>query len=93
MEALEAAPRSWQFRNHQKGGHMPESAGGKWDFWIDRGGTFTDVAARDPRGDIQTTKLLSQNPGAYRDAAIAGIRSLLEVPADQPIPQGAIATV
>jgi 5-oxoprolinase (ATP-hydrolysing) len=72
---------------------MPESAGGKWDFWIDRGGTFTDVAARDPRGDIQTTKLLSQNPGAYRDAAIAGIRSLLEVPADQPIPQGAIATV
>ena len=62
----------------------------KWQFWIDRGGTFTDIVARTPTGDIQTRKLLSENPERYRDAAIQGIRELLEVPADQPIPAGLI---
>src|SRR5205823_6662776 len=52
-------------------------SGGKWDFWIDRGGTFTDVIGRDPEGNLHTAKLLSENPGVYPDAAIEGIRRLL----------------
>jgi 5-oxoprolinase (ATP-hydrolysing) len=54
---------------------------GRWDFWIDRGGTFTDVVARGPDGRLHTMKLLSDNPEAYRDAAIEAIRRLLAVPA------------
>ncbi|MCB1508763.1 MAG: hypothetical protein KDI98_08485, partial [Hyphomicrobiaceae bacterium] len=50
------------------------SVAGKWDFWIDRGGTFTDIVARDPKGQLHTKKLLSENPEAYRDAAVQGIR-------------------
>ncbi|SHI36530.1 hydantoinase B/oxoprolinase family protein [Wenxinia saemankumensis] len=48
-----------------------------WDFWIDRGGTFTDVVGRDPDGGLHPLKLLSENPGVYEDAAIEGIRRLL----------------
>ena len=48
-----------------------------WDFWIDRGGTFTDVIGRRPDGKLVTHKLLSENPEAYADAAVAGIRDLL----------------
>ncbi|HWI38373.1 MAG TPA: hydantoinase/oxoprolinase N-terminal domain-containing protein, partial [Burkholderiales bacterium] len=48
-----------------------------WQFWIDRGGTFTDIVARKPDGSIVTHKLLSENPERYKDAAIAGIRELL----------------
>ena len=48
-----------------------------WEFWIDRGGTFTDVIGRRPDGKLVTHKLLSENPEAYRDAAVAGIRHLL----------------
>lgn len=48
-----------------------------WDFWIDRGGTFTDVIGRSPEGTIEPLKLLSENPEAYEDAAIEGIRRLL----------------
>src|SRR5262249_39213746 len=59
---------------------------GKWQFWIDRGGTFTDIVARKPDGSLATHKLLSENPGRYPDAAIAGIRHLLEVPEGKPIP-------
>src|SRR5438034_10901205 len=51
----------------------------KWQFWIDRGGTFTDIVALRPDGRIVAHKLLSENPGRYRDAAIAGIRELLGV--------------
>ena len=58
----------------------------RWQFWIDRGGTFTDVVARKPDGTIVTHKLLSENPERYRDAALAGIRALLNVPAGKPIP-------
>ena len=72
---------------------MGQAASGKWDFWIDRGGTFTDIVARDPDGAIRVAKLLSENRGAYRDAAIAGIRALLGVEADAPIPSERIATV
>ncbi len=52
-------------------------AGPGWQFWVDRGGTFTDIVARRPDGRLLTHKLLSENPGRYRDAAVAGIRALL----------------
>ncbi len=57
-----------------------------WQFWIDRGGTFTDVVARAPDGTITARKLLSENPGQYRDAALQGIRDSLGIGADDPIP-------
>ena len=49
-----------------------------WEFWIDRGGTFTDIVARRPDGSLLTHKLLSENPEQYEDAAVAGVRALLE---------------
>jgi 5-oxoprolinase (ATP-hydrolysing) len=52
-------------------------SGGAWEFWIDRGGTFTDIVARTPQGTLATLKLLSANPGRYDDAAVAGIEQLL----------------
>jgi 5-oxoprolinase (ATP-hydrolysing) len=52
-------------------------AGAGWQFWVDRGGTFTDIVARRPDGSLLTHKLLSENPARYRDAAVAGIRALL----------------
>jgi 5-oxoprolinase (ATP-hydrolysing) len=59
---------------------------GGWQFWIDRGGTFTDIVARRPDGGLVTAKLLSENPERYADAALAGIRGLLGLAADAPIP-------
>lgn len=64
---------------------MTSSAVAKWQFWIDRGGTFTDVVARRPDGSLATHKLLSDNPEQYRDAAVAGIRHLLGLQPGQPI--------
>ncbi len=64
-----------------------------WDFWIDRGGTFTDVVARDPDGVLHTAKLLSENPEAYEDAALEGIRRFLGVDRDGEIPAGRIGAV
>ncbi|MDA8048685.1 MAG: hydantoinase B/oxoprolinase family protein [Rhodospirillales bacterium] len=64
-----------------------------WQFWIDRGGTFTDIVARDPAGRLSVHKLLSENPGAYDDAAIAGIRAVLGVAPKAPIPPGRIDAV
>ena len=64
-----------------------------WQFWIDRGGTFTDIVARDPQGTLSTHKLLSENPERYRDAAVAGIRQVLGLAADAPIPPGTIEAV
>ncbi|HUH84910.1 MAG TPA: hydantoinase B/oxoprolinase family protein [Stellaceae bacterium] len=64
-----------------------------WQFWIDRGGTFTDVVARRPDGSLVTHKLLSENPERYRDAALQGIRDLLGVRTDEPIPGAAIEAV
>src|SRR5207247_10257607 len=66
---------------------------GRWQFWSDRGGTFTDTVARRPDGSIATHKLLSENPGRYRDAALAGIRKILNLNQGQPIPAGAIDAV
>ncbi|HEV2507622.1 MAG TPA: hydantoinase B/oxoprolinase family protein [Mesorhizobium sp.] len=65
----------------------------KWDFWIDRGGTFTDVIGRAPDGSLTPLKLLSENPEAYPDAAIHGIRSLLGAKTGEPIPSGLIGEV
>ena len=59
--------------------------GSGWQFWIDRGGTFTDVVARRPDGNLVTHKLLSDNPEHYRDAAIQGIREVLGLGAGEPI--------
>ncbi|MEA2740768.1 MAG: hypothetical protein QOH05_4075, partial [Acetobacteraceae bacterium] len=64
-----------------------------WQFWIDRGGTFTDIVARDPDGSLSTHKLLSENPERYKDAAIAGIKSILGLALDAPIPDGLIEAV
>jgi 5-oxoprolinase (ATP-hydrolysing) len=57
----------------------------RWQFWIDRGGTFTDVVGRRPDGTLVTHKLLSEHPEQYRDAAVAGIRHLLGLRADEPV--------
>ena len=65
----------------------------QWDFWIDRGGTFTDIVARKPDGEIVAHKLLSENPEAYRDAAIQGIRDLMGLAQSVPIPTDSINTV
>src|SRR3954452_10846808 len=64
-----------------------------WQFWIDRGGTFTDIVARHPDGSLSTHKLLSENPERYKDAAIAGIKSILGIPLGQPIQAGQIGAV
>ncbi|MBE3024571.1 hydantoinase B/oxoprolinase family protein [Janthinobacterium sp. GW458P] len=57
-----------------------------WQFWIDRGGTFTDIVARRPDGSLATCKLLSENPGQYRDAALAGMRQLMGLAPGAPLP-------
>lgn len=65
----------------------------KWDFWIDRGGTFTDIIGRDPEGGLHPRKLLSENPEAYNDAAIQGIRDLLGLSSGDTIPSGLIGDI
>jgi 5-oxoprolinase (ATP-hydrolysing) len=64
-----------------------------WQFWIDRGGTFTDIVARRPDGTLATHKLLSENPERYRDAAVHGIRELLGLAPGAPIAKGTIEAV
>src|SRR4051794_3045440 len=66
---------------------------GQWDFWIDRGGTFTDVVGRRPDGTLVAHKLLSENPEAYRDAAVQGIRELLGAVGGEPVPAERIGAV
>jgi len=65
----------------------------RWQFWIDRGGTFTDIVARRPDGRIVTHKVLSENPERYRDSAVHGIRELMGVPSDQAVPAELIDSV
>ncbi len=65
----------------------------KWLFWIDRGGTFTDVVARAPNGGLLTRKLLSENSARYQDAAVAAMRDLLEVGEDDAFPTDRVAEV
>ncbi|MFE9139297.1 hydantoinase B/oxoprolinase family protein [Streptomyces sp. NPDC007355] len=66
---------------------------GRWEFWIDRGGTFTDVVGRRPDGTLVTRKLLSHDPARRQDAAVAGIRLLLGLRTDEPVPADRIAIV
>ncbi|MFN8542346.1 MAG: hydantoinase/oxoprolinase N-terminal domain-containing protein, partial [Thermomicrobiales bacterium] len=72
---------------------MSAATGGKWQFWIDRGGTFTDVVARAPEGGLRTAKLLSEDPGRYDDAAVEGIRRILNLAPSEPIPAARIEAV
>ena len=72
---------------------MPAKTSQLWDFWIDRGGTFTDVVGRRPDGSLVAHKLLSENPEAYADAAVQGIRDLLGLKAGEPIPSGRVGAV
>ncbi|SHI21366.1 hydantoinase B/oxoprolinase family protein [Pollutimonas bauzanensis] len=65
----------------------------KWQFWVDRGGTFTDIVAVTPERHILTCKLLSENPEQYRDAAVAGIRRILNVAPNGKLPAGSIECV
>ncbi len=64
-----------------------------WQFWIDRGGTFTDIVAKSPAGDLSVHKLLSDSPEHYEDAAIEGIRRILGVGAGEPLPADAIDAI
>src|SRR3982750_2237438 len=64
-----------------------------WEFWIDRGGTFPHIIGRRPDGTLVARKLLSENPGVYRDAAVAGIHALLGLKNGEPIPPGLIGAV
>ena len=72
---------------------MQVESGQKWQFWIDRGGTFTDVIGRDPFGQLHTCKLLSQNPERYADAALEEARRSLEgeEPAEEDLLRLALA--
>jgi len=65
----------------------------RWQFWIDRGGTFTDIVARRPDGRIVTHKVLSENPERYRDSAVHGIRELLGIANDEAVPVELIDSV
>ncbi|WP_394729192.1 hydantoinase B/oxoprolinase family protein [Altererythrobacter sp. GH1-8] len=69
------------------------STGEQWSFWIDRGGTFTDVVARDPHGALHTAKYLSENPDSYEDAALHAIRQSLGRAPGEPIPQSRIGAI
>ena len=64
-----------------------------WQFWIDRGGTFTDIVAKKPDGKIIIDKLLSENSDAYKDAAVAGIRRILDLKNEDKIPTDIISSV
>ncbi|HEX9237548.1 MAG TPA: hydantoinase B/oxoprolinase family protein [Xanthobacteraceae bacterium] len=82
-------PGTWESGTWESG--TRES--GTWEFWIDRGGTFTDVIGRRPDGGLVTHKLLSENPEAYSDAAVQGIRHLLGLPQGTAIPSARISAV
>ncbi|MCS6814109.1 MAG: hydantoinase/oxoprolinase family protein, partial [Cyanobacteria bacterium] len=64
-----------------------------WEFWIDRGGTFTDIVARSPTGHLVIHKLLSDNPEHYQDAAVQGIREILGLTSEAPLPAEQIAVI
>jgi 5-oxoprolinase (ATP-hydrolysing) len=72
---------------------MTQNANAGWDFWIDRGGTFTDIVGRAPDGALTAHKLLSENPEAYADAAVQGIRDLLGLRTGDAIPPGRVGAV
>ena len=65
----------------------------RWEFWVDRGGTFTDIVARRPDGSLVAHKLLSDKPERYHDAAVQGIRDVLGLPPGAPMPSATIGAV
>ncbi len=65
----------------------------RWQFWIDRGGTFTDIVARRPDGALIVRKLLSDNPERYADAAVAGIREILQLAPAAALPDEAVEAI
>src|ERR1700722_11615900 len=85
-------PEGDQSNVNAKRGSSNEKPTKAWDFWVDRGGTFTDVIGRDPRGRLHPTKLLSESP-AYAAAAVEAIRRLLGVASGAAIPAGVIGAV
>ena len=87
------SPRSTGTETGWAAAGYPDRVGGRWEFWIDRGGTFTDIVARRPDGTLAAHKLLSENPRAYRDAAVAGIRELAGVGPSEPVPADQIGAV
>ncbi len=74
-------------------GERIDNGDGRWRFWIDRGGTFTDIVALTPDGEVRAMKLLSEKPESYDDAALEGIRRFLGVRTGDPIPHERIAEV
>jgi 5-oxoprolinase (ATP-hydrolysing) len=72
---------------------MSTNGQGVWDFWIDRGGTFTDVIGRDPHGKLHQRKMLSENPRSYKDAAVQGIRELIGLKPGEAFPKGLVHEV
>src|ERR1700726_1963314 len=64
-----------------------------WQFWVDRGGTFTDIVARTPDGSLRTAKLLSDNPGQYPDAAVEGVRRMLGLEPDEATPADQLESI
>ena len=72
---------------------MTLRADSKWDFWIDRGGTFTDIVARSPQGDLRTHKILSEKPESYKDAAVQGVREIMGVSKTETLPKNAIRAI
>ncbi len=72
---------------------MPQTRNDRWQFFIDRGGTFTDVVARDPHGALHVRKVLSVNPGAYDDAALHAIRGFMGIPPGAPVPSKMVEVI
>ena len=85
-------PHTTQPAGQAKPDTPPQEGNSKWHFWIDRGGTFTDIVAKNTDGELIVHKLLSENPQRYSDAALQGIRDVLGV-SDAPIPTKRIAAV
>ena len=73
--------------------HNIETNPKKWDFWIDRGGTFTDIIAKSQDKKFIVKKLLSDNPNEYEDSTIEGIRRILDLTKNQPIPKSSINSI
>lgn len=76
-----------------KGTGVDIKAGRDWAFWIDRGGTFTDIVGLAGDGSLHALKLLSSNPGHYADAAVEGMRRLMGLSASTPFPEGTVAAI
>jgi len=95
MRECMAFAHTWVLQGRRAENPMSESgeALARWHFWIDRGGTFTDVVARRTDGPLRAIKVLSVNPGAYDDAALEGIRRILGVVSGAPIPSRLVASV